>query len=203
MAYRLSQVENNVTSTGVIYSANVANEKSITLRVDDIGVANIIVEDSADNSAWGTVAGFATITAKGIYTVPVLKAYIRVRVSSWTSGVIRFRVDEGTNAPLQFPGTRRAVLGAVTATGSTQGDALPVAADWIRCGTVAAGTGIKLPLGRFEGDVVWVNNAGANNVTVYAPDGYRIAGSSTGHAIAAGSRRTYVWDGIDNWVAFA
>jgi hypothetical protein len=203
MAYRLSQAENNVTGTGVIYSANVLMEKSITLWIDEIGSANIIVEDSADNSSWGTVAGFATITTKGVYNIPSPKAYIRVRVSSYSSGTIRFRVEEGVEPYLKFPGVRKPVLGAVVATGSTQADAVLCAADWIRVGTANTGTGIKLPVGRYEGDVIWVTNAGSNPVTVYAPESYRIAGSSTGHAVAAGSRRTYVWDGIDNWVAFA
>lgn len=201
MAYRLSQAENGVVATGVIYSANVAGEDSITLWVHDIGVANIIIEDSADNSAWGTVAGFATITAKGVYCAPALKAYIRVRVSSWTSGAIRFHVTESTEAPLRGV-ARVPILAAVIATGSTQADAVQCNADYIRCGTVAASAGVKLPVGRYAGDVIWMTNAGANTVTVYAPEGYRIAGSSGGHAVAAGSRRTYVWDGIDNWVAF-
>jgi hypothetical protein len=57
----------------------------------------------------------------------------------------------------------------LTATGSTQTDALSIATRINQISTVASGTGVKLTVG--TGDWQMIYNAGANGLKVYPPTG--------------------------------
>jgi len=84
---------------------------------------------------------------------------------------------------LTFPQTR-AIVGAsdtgVTATGTTLATAYNVVAPITICTTVAASSGVVLPVSNTPGDSFVVFNGGANALTVYAPSGGKV------NALAAG-----------------
>lgn len=83
----------------------------------------------------------------------------------------------------------QAIVGTVannlTATGSTQGTALPLPATINRFTTVAASAGTILPLMN-PGDYVSIYNAGANALSVYPPVGGTInqASANTPYSLA-------------------
>jgi len=83
------------------------------------------------------------------------------------------------------------VASGLTATGSTQGTALAITANFNQFTTVAASTGAVLPalssspqLGVTNGDSIEVFNAGANALAVYPPSGSSINGLSANIAIS-------------------
>lgn len=83
------------------------------------------------------------------------------------------------------PASANMIVGSVasglTATGSTQADALALSADINEVTTVAASTGVILPANCDVGDQIFVYSIGAQTLTVYAP------GTETINAIAAAS----------------
>lgn len=102
------------------------------------------------------------------------------------------------------PATAQAIVGRVaddlTATGSTQGTALPLPADINRVTTAAASTGVILPplatggtLGIRPGDEIIVINSGANAVLVYPPVGGTVnaLSANAGFSVAAGGRAQF------------
>lgn len=92
--------------------------------------------------------------------------------------------------------------GALTATGSTQADALQLPASNNLITTALAGTGAKLPKGE-GGNEVWVRNDGANAVLIYPfePTGVTI-GTGASFSVAAG--KTACFKAITNiyWAPF-
>lgn len=76
----------------------------------------------------------------------------------------------------------------LTATGSSQTDALAITASNNQFSTVAPSTGAILPSFAQPGDVCRVYNNGANTLSVYPPTGGAINGGSTNAAfsVAAG-----------------
>lgn len=73
------------------------------------------------------------------------------------------------------------VASGLTATGSSQADALAISAEVNEYTTVAASTGAILPANCNTGDSIFVYSIGAQTLTVYPPVGETI------NAIAAGS----------------
>ena len=81
----------------------------------------------------------------------------------------------------------------LTATGSTQGTALPLPSDFNIFNTVAASTGTVLPPASFQyqiTDTVITVNHGANPLTVYPPTGGKIGTSATNAGLAVPSGKT-------------
>lgn len=73
----------------------------------------------------------------------------------------------------------------LVATGSALADALPLRAKFNKVGTAAASTGVSLPVGAAAGDMVVVQNSGANALSVYpATAAGTIAGGSAGAAVS-------------------
>lgn len=108
MAYRLFE-SGPLSATGNLVVLNVANENGVTFIVDDNGGGSTItVETSPDNSSWSPYTGgvnvtlngavplaLSTFTAKGVFFFPVVGvAYIRFRVSTYVSGVVRVRWED-------------------------------------------------------------------------------------------------------------
>jgi hypothetical protein len=100
-------------------------------------------------------------------------------------------------------GTAKLIVGepaiGLTATGSTQSDALQLSADVNTVSTTAASTGVKLP--RCEkGALIVVNNQGAQTLTVYP---YETAGvtvdSTTTASIATSRAALFYGTGVD-WI---
>lgn len=92
------------------------------------------------------------------------------------AGLIRFNTDlnivEGYNSTTGYiPIAHQQVsLAAVTATGSTQTDALQLTVGVINVGTVAAGSGVRLPVS-YAGICMTIVNHGLNPVMVYPSSG--------------------------------
>lgn len=110
--------------------------------------------------------------------------------------------------------TASAIVGRVantlTATGSTQADALALPADINRFTTTASGTGARLPAlaangqpGVRPGDEIIVINSGANALAVYPPIGGTInaLSANTALSVAAGGRAQFTT--IDGLAYFA
>jgi hypothetical protein len=89
-------------------------------------------------------------------------------------------VTAGVSA-LQAQATVGTVANGLTAAGSTQATALPLPADVNRFTTVAASTGAILPPSN-PGDMIVVQNAGANALAVYPPVGAAINAVATNGA---------------------
>lgn len=62
----------------------------------------------------------------------------------------------------------------LTATGSSQTDALQLSSDVNEVTTTAASTGVKLPANLSTGDSILIYNIGANTLSVYPPTGESI-----------------------------
>ena len=74
----------------------------------------------------------------------------------------------------QDSGAAYATSGALSATGTTQADALALTADWNNVTTVGFGGGVLLPA-LTQGQMVWVfNNDPAQALNVYPPNGASI-----------------------------
>lgn len=101
------------------------------------------------------------------------------------------------------------ILGSVadglTATGTTNADALQLTAAINRVTTTALNTGARLPLALITpGARVTVVNSGANPLTVYPGTGAQINAltvTSGGFAVAAGGRADFVATSNTNWFA--
>lgn len=74
---------------------------------------------------------------------------------------------------------------AITAAGSTLGTATVLTSKFNKVTTAAASTGVSLPANAAAGDVVVVQNSGANALSVYpATAAGTIAGGSAGAAVS-------------------
>lgn len=103
----------------------------------------------------------------------------------------------------------RGILGSVsdslTATGTTNADALQLTSAINRVTTTALGTGVVLPIALISrGARVTVVNSGANALLVYPGTGATInalTATTGGFSIAAGGRADFVATSDTNWFA--
>jgi len=91
---------------------------------------------------------------------------------------------------------------ALTAAGTTRADALQLAKQVNRITTAAASTGVILPVG-VVGMIIYVFNAGANPVKVYASASETIDGNagSTGVTLTNALRCTYTFVAANTWIS--
>lgn len=92
---------------------------------------------------------------------------------------------------------------ALTATGTTNTDALGLSSVINQVTTTAASTGVRLMLPE-SGSAIVVINAGANALLVYPGTGASInalTATTGGFSIAAGGRAVFVGTGSANWYA--
>ena len=95
------------------------------------------------------------------------------------------------------------VATALTATGTTNADALALSATINQVSTTAASTGVRLMLPE-SGSGVVVINSGANALLVYPGTGAQInalTATTGGFSVAAGGRALFVGTGSANWYA--
>jgi hypothetical protein len=95
------------------------------------------------------------------------------------------------------------VATALTATGTTNADALALSATINLVSTTAASTGVRLMLPE-SGSGVVVINSGANALLVYPGTGAQInalTATTGGFSVAAGGRALFVGTGSANWFA--
>jgi len=95
------------------------------------------------------------------------------------------------------------VADALTASGTTNADALQLSAIINRVTTTAASTGVRLMLPEAGSQVVVVNS-GANALLVYPGTGAQInalTATTGGFSVAAGGRALFVGTGSANWFA--
>jgi hypothetical protein len=95
------------------------------------------------------------------------------------------------------------VATALTATGTTNADALALSATINQVSTTAASTGVRL-MSPESGSGVVVINSGANALLVYPSTGAQINAltvTTGGFSIAAGGRAMFVGTGSANWFA--
>jgi hypothetical protein len=105
--------------------------------------------------------------------------------------------------PLQTQGIMGSVANGLTATGTTNADALQLGNAINRVTTTAIGTGVKLPIPN-PGESVLVVNSGANALLVYPGTGVQInalTATTGGFSVAAGGRALFV--GVTNAFWFA
>lgn len=90
----------------------------------------------------------------------------------------------------------------LTAAGTTRADALQLAKQVNRVTTAAAGTGVILPVG-VVGMIIYVFNAGANPIKVYASASETIDGTagSTGVTLTNALRCTYTYVAANTWIS--
>ena len=96
------------------------------------------------------------------------------------------------------------VTNTLTATGSTNADALALNSAINRVSTTAAGTGVILPQPVEAGAMVAVINSGANALLVYPGTGSTInalTATTGGFSIAAGGRALFVAVTSTSWFA--
>lgn len=103
-------------------------------------------------------------------------------------------------------GVLTAASGAMTATGTTQGNAVAVLSDFNVFTTVAAGTGAILPANGPNvnaTDNYFITNHGANALLVYPAVGGKISTGATnaGFSVAAGKLANFLNLGSNNWAA--
>jgi len=95
------------------------------------------------------------------------------------------------------------VTNSLTATGSTNADALQLGTSISRVTTTAASTGVRLLVPE-EGSTMWVINSGANALLVYPGTGAAINAltvTTAGFSVAAGGRAVFVGVSSANWFA--
>jgi hypothetical protein len=95
------------------------------------------------------------------------------------------------------------VATALTATGTTNADALALSATINQVSTTAASTGVRL-MSPESGSGVVVINSGANALLVYPSTGAQInalTATTGGFSVAAGGRAMFVGTGSANWFA--
>lgn len=98
----LATITGSPTAAGVVGSEQDVGARSLILQLTGTWSASIVVEQSNDNSNWvstilydiaGSVMGssggiFSSTTLNGIFIANIYARYVRVRVSSYTSGTI-------------------------------------------------------------------------------------------------------------------
>jgi hypothetical protein len=105
-------------------------------------------------------------------------------------------ISSGLSA-VQIAAIQGTTANNLTATGSTQGTALPLPADINKFTTVAASTGAIIPAAN-PGDSGTVFNGGANALSLYPPVGGKINGLGTNAAYSVAAATPYVdWYCID------
>lgn len=105
--------------------------------------------------------------------------------------------------PLQSQGVLGSVVNGLTATGTSNADALQLGNAINRVTTTASGTGVKLPIPN-PGESVLVVNSGANALLVYPGTGVQInalTATTAGFSVAAGGRALFVGVTNANWFA--
>lgn len=201
-------------TTGVHWSANVADLDGLLLTVKSIAGSTVVVESSPDNSAWTAVNGFAispagvlsnnagSITALGRYWFPCDTNYIRVRVSAYVGpGLVDIDEDVST---VSLRSLTSMLLTGLVALGNSQATALPIQAVFNQFATVAASTGAILPAGLSRNQEIVIRNGGANALSVYPPVGGAINGGTVNAALSvgAGTSVRLISDGAGNFWSF-
>lgn len=89
----------------------------------------------------------------------------------------------------------------LTATGSTQTDALQLNSTYSIVTTAATGTGVRLPAGEPSSEIL-IKNLGANTLNVYPPVGGNFNGGTTNAAItvAAGAAQWIIGRSALVWI---
>lgn len=98
------------------------------------------------------------------------------------------------------------VVDGLTATGSTQVDALPLTSDVNVVGTVPSGSGVMLPAIPQPGDECVIANLGSNALNVYPGAGGSIQGAAANAAyqLAIGAAASFVArTGSQNWAVLS
>ena len=86
----------------------------------------------------------------------------------------------------------------LTATGSTQADALQLSADINEVTTVASSTGAILPANCNIGDQIYVYSIGAQTLTVYPPVGETINAIAAGSGFSVATAKTATFTKVNN-----
>lgn len=117
----------SLSATGNLFSDDLSIYKEGRIQITGTFVASVTIEGSIDNSTWNALPYVnlntpsvppttAVITAPGSYFCLVNQRYLRVRVSSYTSGTVTFRGQFSTH-PTPDQVARHSVIAGIT-TGS-------------------------------------------------------------------------------------
>lgn len=91
------------------------------------------------------------------------------------------------------PGQAEFIMGrstsGLTATGTTQTDALLLPTTVCEFTTVASGTGTRIPANLDPADKIYVHNAGANALSVYPPTGELIQSGAVNAAFSVAANK--------------
>ena len=158
---------------------------------------------------WTTTVGIGLSTGRLNYVLPTGLSHVMM-----TNSVDRLTVSDTavtSSVPLR-PATGALSVtsakvnyyagGGLTATGSTRADALQLAFQVNRVTTVAAGTGVILPVPSVAGDIITVYNGGASTLRVYCADPNAIdgLGATVGVPLSAGKAATFTLIGAA-WIS--
>lgn len=195
------------TLAGVIsFPANlgagtVTTTYGVRTRIDNLNAGGTITD--AFGVFIATPLNSGTITNRwGLYQEDTsAKSFIAGRTLIGTvtdDGSTAFQVNGNAKASYYL----RTVGNALTATGSTRGDALQLANETNRLTTVASGTGVILPVG-VVGMRIRIYQSGANPVKVYASASETIDGvaGATGVTLTNALRCEYEFVAANTWIS--
>lgn len=176
-----------LSSTGVLWQANVDQYDGVQLHVTDSGGGStIIAEYSDDNSTWSQVG---TVNTTGRFFYAADNKYFRFRVSTFVSGAVRVGVELTTVSPKSLVVSNSSASSSVVSRGSSSGR--PVLTN------SQSGVYFDTDLGKpiFWTGTKWVSATGADLVTNLIVDGTSLGTASwtrtsidpTGNTLVAGS----------------
>lgn len=190
---------------GLIFGGNTDLTPTMGYTASITGVADAAWVDTA-NAATAIV--FRTGVAAQARAANISYGTERGRITSGGRWLLGSATDDGSTA-FQVNGNAkstgyflRSVGNALTATGSTRGDALQLANETNRLTTVASGTGVILPVG-VVGMRIRIYQSGANPVKVYASASETIDGTagSTGVTLTNALRCEYEFVAANTWIS--
>lgn len=157
----------------------------------------------ATTNTGASTLNVSTLGAKNLYknTGGSIVAIVAGELISGNTYFARYDTAGSTQFVVLNPSI--GVSTGLTATGTTQGDALEVTNTVNRFGTVASGTGAKLRAGSGAGDMQIIYNGGVNPLTVYPDSGASINGlaANAGHILQTNTTCQYWATSATAWVA--
>lgn len=219
-AYSVSTLGGNCTQWGSVLVQG-ANGASFCLGAGGNGQVLKSAGLNA-NVTWATVAGTGTVTGPATSTVGHIALWNSttgtaisdsgIPLPTFPTGAIVGTTDAQslTNKTISNSVYEPTFAGSLTATGSSQGTAFPIAKELNIFTTVASGTGAILPVSNALGNaiiagyVVTILNEGASAILIYPPSGQQInsAGTNVAVSIASGGNARFAFSGSNQWYSF-
>lgn len=195
-----------VSGVGTVTSVALSLPSIFSVSGSPVTAAGTLTGTLANQNANLVFAGPST----GVPAAPTFRNVVGADFGSQSQNLFLASPDGSAGNPSfrsitadDLPSLVPSLANALTATGSTQGTALAITADFNVVTTTPVSSGVILPSGAVSGQTLEVKNSGANVLNVYPPSAQSVDGLAVNTAVtlATNGAARFTFDGTSNWIS--